>query len=70
MGRAHLYGEIIWPEGFRICTERYFESLVDDGLSYGYIKKSKKIIKDLILIWMNRIYLGLHLLLSNIMTHL
>lgn len=46
---AHLYGEIIWPEGFRICTERYFESLVDDGLSYGYIKKSKKIIKDLIL---------------------
>ena len=47
--RTDFCGELIWPDGFRICTEKYFESLVDDGLSYGYINNSKKIIKDLIL---------------------
>lgn len=47
--RNDFEGEIIWPDGFRTCTEAYFEALVDDGLSYGYINKSKKVIKDLIL---------------------
>lgn len=47
--RNDFEGEIIWPDGFRTCTEAYFEALVDDGLSYGYINRSKKVIKDLIL---------------------
>lgn len=47
--RNDFEGEIIWPDGFRACTEAYFEALVDDGLSYGYINRSKKVIKDLIL---------------------
>lgn len=41
--------EIVWPDGFRACTEAYFEALVDDGLSYGYINRSRNVIKDLIL---------------------
>ena len=47
--RADAYGEIIWPAGFRDCTERFYSALVNDGLSYGYIVNSRKVIKDLIL---------------------
>lgn len=47
--RNDIEGEIIWPDGFRVCTEGYFEELVDDGLSYGYINQSRNVIKDLIL---------------------
>lgn len=47
--RADAYGEIIWPAGFRDCTERFYSELVNDGLSYGYIVNSRKVIKDLIL---------------------
>jgi len=47
--RVNAYGEIIWPAGFRNCTEKFYAALVDDGLSYGYIENSRKVIKDLIL---------------------
>ncbi|MGN0245803.1 MAG: site-specific integrase [Lachnospiraceae bacterium] len=47
--KSDFEGEIIWPDGFRTCTEAYFEDLVDDGLSYGYINRSRTVIKDLIL---------------------
>jgi integrase len=46
---VNAYGEIIWPSGFRNCTEKFYTLLVDDGLSYGYIVNSRKVIKDLIL---------------------
>lgn len=47
--RRDFEGEIIWPKGFRVCTEAYFESLVNDGLSYGYISGSRKAIRELLL---------------------
>lgn len=47
--RKDIEGEIIWPDGFRVCTEAYFKNLVDDGLSYGYISQSRNVIRDLIL---------------------
>lgn len=47
--RNDAYGEIIWPPGFLDCTEKFYSALVDEGLSYGYVIKSKKVIKDLIL---------------------
>ncbi len=47
--RKDFAGEILWPDGFRACTETYFSNLVDEGLSYGYISRSRNIIKDLIL---------------------
>ena len=46
--REDAYGEIIWPIGFRDCTEKFYSALVDDGLSYGYVANSRKVIKDLI----------------------
>lgn len=47
--RADVYGEIVWPAGFRDCTEIFYSALVNDGLSYSYIVNSRKVIKDLIL---------------------
>ena len=47
--RTDFHGEYIWPDGFRKCTEAYFESLVDEGLSYGYVNNSRNVIRDLIL---------------------
>ncbi|MBF0408361.1 MAG: hypothetical protein HQM10_13505 [Candidatus Riflebacteria bacterium] len=46
---VNVYGEIIWPAGFRSCTEKFYAILVYDGLSYGYIVNSRKVIIDLIL---------------------
>lgn len=46
--RNDISGEIIWPEGFRKCTEEYFDLIIKDGLSYGYVMDSRKTIKDLI----------------------
>ena len=47
--RNDIMGEIIWPDGFRTCTEAYLAELVDDGLSYAYVNRSRNVIKDLIL---------------------
>ena len=47
--RVNAYGEIIWPAGFRNCTEKFYTILIDDGLSFGYIVNSRKVIKELIL---------------------
>lgn len=47
--RTDFHGEYIWPAGFCTCTEAYFESLVHDGLSYGYVNNSRNAIRDLIL---------------------
>ena len=49
MKREEINGEIIWPDGFRECTEQYYEELNKNGLSRGYIVNSRKTIKDLIL---------------------
>lgn len=46
--RKDAYGEIIWPIGFRDCTEKFYLELADTGLSYGYVANSRKVIKDLI----------------------
>lgn len=46
---VNAYGEIIWTAGFRNCTEKFYTALIDDGLSYGYIMNSRKVVKDLIL---------------------
>jgi len=46
--RKDAYGEIIWPLGFRDCTEKFYSKVIDDGLSYGYVVNSRKVIKDLI----------------------
>ena len=43
--RNDFEGEILWPDGFRACTESYFSDLVDEGLSYGYINRSRNVIK-------------------------
>lgn len=47
--RIDIKGEIIWPEGFRACTEKFYASIIDEGLSYAYVIHSRKVIKDLIL---------------------
>ncbi len=55
--RNDIKGEIIWPDCFRTCTEDYLGELVNDGLSYPYINRSKIVIKDLILFLDDR---GIH----------
>ena len=52
--RNDFEGEILWPDGFRTCTESYFSNLVDEELSYGYINRSRNVIKDLILFFDNK----------------
>ena len=49
MKREEVSAEIIWPDGFRECTEQYYENLYKNGLSRGYIVNSRRVIKDLIL---------------------
>lgn len=47
--RHDFHGEIVWPEPFRECTEKFFLSKVEYGVSYGYVRHSRMVIKDLIL---------------------
>lgn len=47
--RNDIKGEIIWPNGFRKCTEHFFSELINDGISYGYVVNMKKTIIDLIM---------------------
>lgn len=47
--RQDFHGEIIWPEPFRECTEKFFLSKVEYGVCYGYVRHSRAVLKDLIL---------------------
>lgn len=47
--RHDFHGEIIWPVPFRECTEKFFLSKVEYGVSYGYVRHARLVIKDLIL---------------------
>lgn len=47
--RNDIQGEVIWPEGFRMCTEKFFETIIDEGLSYGYVSNARKVVMDLLL---------------------
>lgn len=47
--RNDFLGEIIWPKPFRQCTEGFFEVVIKEGLSYGYVTRSRMIIHDLLL---------------------
>jgi len=47
--RQDFHGEIIWPEPFRECTEKFLFSKVEYGVCYGYVRRSKTILKELIL---------------------
>lgn len=47
--KEDIPGEIVWPVEFRDCTVQFFEKLVKEGLSQGYIKNVRKTVKDLIL---------------------
>lgn len=47
--RNDFLGEIIWPEPFRHCTESFFEIVIKEGLSYGYVTRSRMIIHDLLM---------------------
>lgn len=47
--RHDFHGEIVWPEPFRECTGKFFLSKVEYGVSYGYVRHSRMVIKDLIL---------------------
>lgn len=47
--RHDFCGEIIWPAPFRECTEKFFLSKVEYGVSYGYVRNARMVIKDLIL---------------------
>lgn len=47
--RHDFHGETIWPVLFRECTEKFFLSKVEYGVSYGYVRSAKMVIKDLIL---------------------
>lgn len=47
--RNDFFGEIVWPGPFRQCTEGFFEAVIKEGLSYGYVTRSRMIIHDLLL---------------------
>jgi hypothetical protein len=47
--RQDCMGEIVWPEPFRECTEKYFDEVVSSGLSPRYYTHSRTTIHDLIL---------------------
>lgn len=36
--KTDFRGEIIWPEPFRECTEKFLLSKVEYGVCYGYVK--------------------------------
>ena len=47
--RKDCLGEIVWPEPFRECTEKYFDEVVSSGLSPGYYTHARATLHDLIL---------------------
>lgn len=47
--RHDFRGEIIWPIPFKECTEKFFLLKVEYGVSYGYVRHARMVIKDLIL---------------------
>lgn len=47
--RQDCMGEIVWPEPFRECTQKYFDEVVASGLSPGYYRHARTTIHDLIL---------------------
>lgn len=47
--RNDFLSEIVWPAPFRQCTEGFFEAIMKEGLSYGYVTRSRMIIHDLLL---------------------
>lgn len=47
--RNDFFGEIVWPKPFRQCTEGFFEAIMKEGLSYGYVTRSRMILHDLLL---------------------
>lgn len=47
--RHDFRGEIVWPEPFRECTEKFFLSKTEYGVSYGYVRSSRMVMKDFIL---------------------
>lgn len=47
--RNDFLGEIVWPPSFRQCTEAFFAAIIKEGLSYGYVTRSRMIIHDLLL---------------------
>lgn len=46
--RKDYQGEIIWPEPFRQCNEKFLTSKIEYGISYGSIKYYRTVLKDLI----------------------
>jgi len=46
--RRDYEGEIIWPEPFRDCNEKFLTSKIEYGICYGSIKHYRVILKDLI----------------------
>lgn len=47
--RHDFFGEIVWPEAFKKCTEDFLKSMIEYGCSYTHNKRCKSVIKDLIL---------------------
>lgn len=47
--RHDFHVEIIRPVPFRECTEKFFLSKVEYGVSYGYVRHARMAIKNLIL---------------------
>lgn len=47
--RSDIKDEIIWPDGFRTCTEAFFREVIEDGLSYGYVLDMERTLEDLIM---------------------
>lgn len=46
--RKDYSGEIVWPEPFRECNEKFLTSKIEYGISYGSIKYYRGVLKDLI----------------------
>lgn len=44
-------GEIVWPAGFSKCIEEFISSLLEEHLSYGYVLRVRRVLKDLILFY-------------------
>lgn len=47
--RSDIKNEIIWPDGFRKCTEQFFLEVIADGISYGYVLDMERTLTDLIM---------------------
>ncbi|WP_373265122.1 hypothetical protein [Hungatella hathewayi] len=48
--RKDIHGKIVWPEPFRECTEAFLQSKVEYRVSYGYLKNSRMVLKDFLLL--------------------